>query len=70
MVRVHQLHIPAYLLTTKYLPAQLARDLAKARLFQGNFMFSDRVNGRTIVVALTIAMTVQTGFSRIGAKTC
>ena len=55
MLRVHQLHIPAYLLTTKYLPAQLARDLAKARLFQGNFMFSDRVNGRTIEVALTIS---------------
>ena len=42
MVRVHQLYFPASLLTVKYLPDTLARDIAEARLFQGNYMLKRR----------------------------
>ena len=60
MVRVLQLNFPASLLTVMDLPASLARDLAKARLFQGNFIIKggdpDNIHDprRIVEVALTI----------------
>ena len=55
MVKVHQLHFPASLLTTKDLPDSLARDVAKARLFQGNFILKEREHNCFIEFALTIS---------------
>ena len=55
MVKVHQLNFPTSHLTAKYLPAILARDVAKARLFQGNYILQGQGFWGHARVALTIS---------------